>query len=136
MSERPTLAESMMQTAFVWSKRSVCNRLQVGCVISNEEMTNVDAIGYNGPAKGLPHEPESTEPGKTGFIHAEVNAIVKANYAIKNKKMFVTHSPCRECAKLIINAGISEVFYANEYRDNSSLELLKGAGIKVTKLTL
>jgi dCMP deaminase len=131
---RPSLIDSMMEVAWVFSNRSTCSRLQVGCVITNEDMTCIDAIGYNGGVRGLSNECESLVPGNCGHIHAECNAIIKANYSVKNKLIFITHSPCTNCAKLIVNAGIKEVYYDVEYRDKSSLELLKNAGIKVTKV--
>jgi dCMP deaminase len=94
-------------------------------------MTSVDAIGYNGNYKGGPNVNDSDEKGKTGNIHAEVNALIKSNYNIKNKKMFITHSPCIECTKLIINHGIKEVYFKVLYRDMAPIQLLLKANIKV-----
>ena len=77
---------------------------------------------------------ETEVPGESGMIHAEINALLKLDYnSPKNKKMYVTHFPCRMCAKAIINAGVSEVVYVEEYRDLSGVELLKNAGIIVRK---
>jgi dCMP deaminase len=90
------------------------------------------AVGYNGNYKGGPHVHESKEPGQSGFIHAEVNALVKCDFSNhKVKHMYVTHSPCRACAKLIINAGIHRVIFNKPYRDESGLELLRSAGVEV-----
>ena len=136
MLERPTLKECMMAVAKLFAERSVCSRLNVGCVITNSEMTNIEAIGYNGKAKGEDHKPDSDEPGKSGMIHAEENALIKADYRVKNKKLFVTHSPCLTCARKIINADIVEVYFSEPYRDLSPLELLMASGIKVKQLTV
>ena len=93
------------------------------------------SVGYNGNYKGGPHEHESTEPGKSGFIHAEVNALVKCDYNFgKKKHMYVTHSPCRDCAKLIVNAEIARVVYGVQYRDSSGLDLLRSGGIEVLSI--
>lgn len=128
---RPSLIECMLKAAEVFAERSTCSRLKVGCVITNEDMTCIDSIGYNGGAKGLSNEPESDKPGQSGFIHAEINALIKANYNIKNKRMFITHSPCKMCAKSIVNGGITSVYFSNLYRDSTSLEILYKAGIQV-----
>ena len=109
----------------------------MGAVIVTSDNTRVLAIGYNGNHSGGPNEPESLEPCKSGFIHAEINALLKLDYNNPQYKiMYVTLSPCRMCAKAIINAGISEVVYIEEYRDTTSLELLRGAGIVVRKYDL
>jgi dCMP deaminase len=132
ISRRPSLFDIMMGMAELVSKRSTCVRLQVGCVITNENLTSIEAFGYNGGARGLSNECESLEPGKCGHIHAEVNALVKCNYGTKHKKMFITHSPCSQCAKLIVNAGIEEVYCNYLYRDfEKPLEILNFAKIKM-----
>lgn len=131
---RPSLVNSFIEVAEIFSKRSTCNRLSVGCVITNSEMTSILSIGYNGNAKGLNNCCDSDEPGNCGCIHSEVNALIKCDYSIKNKKMFVTHSPCKMCCKLIINAGISHVYYLNEYRDMSALQILHQSGVFVSSL--
>jgi dCMP deaminase len=129
---RPSLFDVMMGMAELVSKRSTCVRLQVGCVITNENLTSIEAFGYNGGARGLSNECESLEPGKCGHIHAEVNALIKCNYGTKHKKMFVTHSPCKQCAKLLINAGIEEVYCKFLYRDfEEPLEILRLANVRM-----
>ena len=75
-------------------------------------------------------------PGDSGFIHAEVNALIKLDFnSPKRKKMYVSLSPCKMCAKAIINARIDEVVYIDKYRDLSGVELLQNAGIKVRQLS-
>jgi dCMP deaminase len=123
-----------VHTARALATRSVDPRYKVGSIIVTADNTQVLAVGYNGDYKGGPNMIESTEPGQSGFIHAEVNCLIKCDFNNhKEKKMYVTLSPCRMCAKAIINGGISEVIYDEEYRDASGIELLKSVGIKVRK---
>jgi len=104
----------------------------VGAVIVTDDNTQVLAVGYNGNYAGGPNESESLEPGQSGMIHAEINALLKCDYNCpKRKIMYITLSPCRMCAKAIINAGISAVIYDQEYRDSSGIDLLHNAGISV-----
>jgi dCMP deaminase len=124
-----------MTVALAISQRSYDPRLKVGAIIVSEDNTSVLAVGYNGNYKGGPHEHESTEPGKSGFLHAEVNALVKCDFNFfKKKHMYLTHSPCRDCAKLIINAEIDRVVYGLKYRDESGIALLSECGIDVSSL--
>ena len=118
------------------SKRSPDQKFQVGAVIVTEDNTQVLALGYNGDHKGGPNQRDSLETGQSGFIHAEVNALIKCDFNIsKKKKMYLTHSPCPVCAKCIVNAGIKEVLYINDYKpDMSGITILKDSGIKVVKL--
>lgn len=93
------------------------------------------SVGYNGGAKGLNNDCLSNEPGACGHLHAEINALLKMNYnEAAPKKMYVTCSPCRQCAVAIINAGVSEVLYRDEYRLKDGLELLAQAGVKTRRL--
>ena len=133
-SQRPSWDFVWMKTAIALSTRSVDPRYKVGSIIVTGDNTQVLAVGYNGDYKGGPNEVESSEPGHSGFIHAEVNCLIKCDFSHhKPKKMYVTLSPCKMCAKAIINGGIVEVIYNEEYRDNSGIQLLEGAGIKVRK---
>jgi dCMP deaminase len=93
------------------------------------------AVGYNGNHKGGPNKRESLEPGHSGFIHAEINALIKLDYNNpKSKKMYLTLSPCTACAKAIINGGIDQVFYKTEYRCTAGIELLRECGIVVEQI--
>jgi len=127
--ERIPLYEVYMRMADELAKRSTCSRLQVGTVVTDARLENVLAIGYNGNARGLPNRCDSTVPGQCGCIHSEVNALIKAPGAIKDKVMFVSNSPCVMCAKLIINSGVTHVFFRRIYRDPSGIELLAAAGV-------
>jgi len=127
--DRIPLFEVYMRMAEELAKRSTCTRLQVGTVITDAQLENVLGIGYNGNAKGLPNRCDSTVPANCGCIHSEVNALIKAPGAVKDKVMFVTNSPCVMCAKLIINSGVTHVFYRTPYRDPTGVELLNEAGL-------
>jgi dCMP deaminase len=132
MHIRPTWNQTWIAIAKEIAKRSCDPLLQVGAIIVSEDNTRMLSVGYNGNYKGGPNERESDDPGRGGFIHAEVNALVKCDFNFSKKKhMYITHSPCRDCSKLIINAEISRVVYDVKYRDTSGLEILKSAGIDV-----
>ena len=129
---RPEWDSIWMDFAHLIAKRSYDPRFQVGAVVVTDKNTQVLAIGYNGNYAGGPNQVESTEPGASGMIHAEINAMIKLDYNNPNHKiMYVTLSPCRDCAKAIINGGISEVVYCEQYRNPSGLDLLREVGIKV-----
>lgn len=119
------------------SLRSCDTKLKVGCIIVPVDNTSVLSLGYNGDHKGGNNLRDSEECGSSGFIHAEINALIKMDFNNpKRKKMYITHSPCIMCAKAIINANIDEVYYINEYIDVRSIELLLDNHIKVNKLKL
>jgi dCMP deaminase len=126
---RIPLYEVYMRMAEELAKRSTCARLQVGTVVTDQLLENVLAIGYNGNARGLPNRCDSAVPGSCGCIHSEMNALVKAPGATRDKVMFVSSSPCTMCAKLIINSGVTHVFYRKAYRDPSGIEVLEEGGV-------
>jgi dCMP deaminase len=128
-TDRIPLFEVYMRMAEELGKRSTCSRLQVGTVVTDAGLENVLAIGYNGNARGLPNRCDSTVPGQCGCIHSEVNALVKAPGSVKDKVVFVTNSPCVMCAKLIINSGVTHLYYRQMYRDPTGLEILRSAGV-------
>jgi len=121
-----------MDFAHTIAKRSPDKKHKVGAIIVNEENTQVLSIGYNGDQKGGSNKRESMGVGKSGFIHAEINALIKCDYNYpKKKKMYLTLSPCKICAKAIINAGISEVIYFDKYSESDGLKILKDSDIIV-----
>ena len=129
---RPCWDEIWSKFALNIAQRSYDPRHQVGAVVVTDDNTQVLAVGYNGNYSGGPNEAESTVPGESGMLHAEINALLKMDYNNpKNKKMYLTLSPCRMCAKAIINAGIDEVVYLEDYRDLSGIDLLRAADIKI-----
>ena len=127
--DRIPLYEVYMRMAEELAKRSTCARLQVGTVITDQRLENVLAIGYNGNARGLPHRCDSAVPGRCGCIHSEMNALVKAPGSLRDKVVFVSASPCVMCAKLMINSGVTHVFFRKAYRDPSGIEVLAAGGV-------
>lgn len=122
--------------ALTISQRSTDPKIKVGCVIVPFDNTGVLSLGYNGDHKGGSNERESNDTGFSGFIHAEINALIKMDFNNpKDKKMYLTHSPCKMCAKAIINANIKEVNYIEEYKsDTTGIDLLIKHGVKVNKI--
>jgi dCMP deaminase len=127
---RPDWDEIWMTFASNISRRSYDQRYQVGAIVVTVDNCQVLAVGYNGNYSGGPNEVESNEPGQSGMLHAEINALLKMDYNNpKKKKLYLTLSPCRMCAKAIVNAGIDEVIFLESYRDVSGLEILTHAGV-------
>lgn len=114
---------------------SKCSERQVAAIITDKELSQIYSIGINGGPKGLV-DCMCKIDGKYGCIHAEINALVKCNSDAADKVMFVTLSPCKQCAAAIINApgGFSTVYYSEEWKDDSGIKLLRAAGIKVEQL--
>lgn len=127
-----------MNVALQIQRRSVDPKCKVGAIIVTFDNTQVLAVGYNGDEKGGANERESMDPGGSGFIHAEENVLIKFDYNNpKKKKLYVTHSPCRMCAKKIINAGIDMVIFGEVFRtDPTGIDVLRDAGIEVFQFTL
>tara|TARA_Y100001973_G_C5157362_1_gene311576 strand:- start:189 stop:620 length:432 start_codon:yes stop_codon:yes gene_type:complete len=133
-NHRPSWDSVWANVATAISKRSYDPRYQVGAIVVTSDNTQVLSVGYNGNYSGGPNEVESEVPGQSGFIHAEINCLLKMDYNNpKTKVMYLTLSPCKMCAKAIVNAGISELVYLNEYRDKTGLDILREAGIKCRK---
>jgi len=130
---RPPLYEVYMRMAEELAKRSSCHRLSVGTVITDASLENVVAIGYNGNARGFPNRCDSTTPGGCGCIHSEMNALVKAPGGMPDKVVFVTASPCVMCAKLMVQARVSHVYYRTPYRRAEGLGVLAEGGVEVVR---
>ena len=129
---RPSWDSIWMDMAKTIAQRSHHPTFQVGAIVVTEDNTQVLSIGYNGSYKGGPNKPLSEEPGCSGLIHAAINALLKLDYNNpKKKKMYVTLSPCPDCARAIVNSNIESVFYADEYRNVEGLEILRAAGLDV-----
>lgn len=126
--------QKLIAHATIEAQEGTCNRLKVGAVIAIDG--RVVATGYNGAPSHLPHCGDECYPGGPPCrrsVHAEANAIAfaaKHGLATNNATMVSTDSPCLECARLIINAGIKEVYYAREYRDTKPLKELMDAGVR------
>ena len=128
--------DKYMKMAAIWATNSYCKRRQVGALIVKDRMIISD--GYNGTPSGFENICED-ESGATKpyVLHAEANAIskvAKSGNSAEGSTLYVTASPCMECAKLIIQAGIARVVYAREYRISDGADLLRRAGIEVEKI--
>lgn len=141
---RPTWDEYFMEMATVAAKRSTCLRRSVGAVIVKNEQ--ILASGYNGTPMGLPHceevgclrEQLKVPSGKCHElcrgVHAEQNAITQAAYhgvSVKGATLYCTHQPCVVCTKMLINAGIERIVYANPYPDELAQEMMGQSKIHI-----
>ncbi len=124
--------------AQVWAENSYCNRRKVGALIVKDRMIISD--GYNGTPSGFENVCEDEEGNTKPYVlHAEANAITKvakSHNSSEGSTLYITDSPCIECAKLIIQAGIRRVVYSRKYRITDGLDLLKRAGIELEYLPI
>ena len=119
------------------SKESYCKRLQVGAVIVKDG--NIISFGYNGTPSGLPNVCEENDVTLPTVLHAESNAITKAcksPISTEGATIYMTHSCCVECAKLIVQSGIKKVYYLKDYRDLKGIKLLQDCDIEVSKTNI
>lgn len=132
--------ETFIEIAKLMAKNSYAERLKVGAVLAKED--RIMATGYNGTPKGYNNECEyidtitGDKKTKDIVVHAEQNLLMFcAKHGIKTEgcTLYITHSPCITCAKLIASAGIKEVVYENDYRDREGLDLLNELDIKTRK---
>lgn len=122
-----------LRMARIWAENSYCNRRKVGCLVVKDKMIISD--GYNGTPSGFENICEDdNNVTKPYVLHAEANAITKLARSSNNSDratLYVTASPCMECAKLIVQAGIRRVVYGEHYRISDGIDLLERAGIEV-----
>ncbi|MDX9881292.1 MAG: dCMP deaminase family protein [Prolixibacteraceae bacterium] len=127
-----------LRMAQIWAENSYCKRRQVGALLVKDKMIISD--GYNGTPVGFENNCEDEEnKSKPYVLHAEANAITKvakSNNSSDGATLYVTSSPCLECAKLIIQAGIKRVVFADNYRLEDGINLLKRATIEVIQVDL
>jgi len=128
--------KAYLKMALEWGKLSHCKRKQVGALIVKDRMIISD--GFNGTPTGFDNCCED-ENGTTKWevLHAEANAILKvasSTQSAKNATLYVTLSPCTQCSKLIHQAGIKRVVYANAYKDDAGVKFLEKAGIEIINL--
>ena len=124
-----------IEMAEIWAKNSYCKRRQVGALLVKDNMIISD--GYNGTPSGFENICEENGVTKLYVLHAEANAIskvAKSGNSSEGATLYVTASPCIECAKLIIQSGIKRVVYKDEYRLTDGVDLLVRAGVEVEKL--
>ena len=135
---KPNLQRLYMDLASRVAIESHCKRKQVGAIITTNDGKNILAFGYNGTPLGQPNCCEDSN-GITlpTVLHAELNAISKCaelGHSTANATMFVTLSPCINCALLILQSGITTVYYRNRYKCTSGIDLLTTSGITVEQL--
>ena len=132
------LALRYLRMAAIWAENSYCQRRKVGALVVKEKMIISD--GYNGTPSGFENVCEDAHGVTHPYVlHAEANAITKLARSGNNSDqatLYVTASPCIECAKLIIQAGIRRVVYAEQYRLTDGIDLLRRAGVEVEHLPL
>lgn len=133
MDKQQLLDRRYMRMARIWAENSYCKRRQVGALLVKDQMIISD--GFNGTPSGFENNCEDEDNvSKPYVLHAEANAITKvarSSNSSQGATLYVTASPCIECAKLIIQAGIKRVVYGENYRIMDGLNLLKRAGIDV-----
>jgi len=125
-----------LRMALEWSKLSYCNRKQVGALIVKDKMIISD--GYNGTPSGFENFCEDEEGYTKWYVlHAEANAILKvasSTQSCNGATLYITLSPCKECSKLIHQAGITRLVYHKGYKDNSGVKFLEKAGVTITHI--
>lgn len=131
---RPSFESLMMDTARLWSQRGTCSRLQVGAVLARDN--RIISIGYNGAPSGNVHCLHVNDDPCAVSVHAEENVIqfaARHGLRVEGATMFITHAPCYVCARGMVNAGVAEVCYGEEYRDTRGLDLLRFSGVSLKK---
>ena len=129
---RPSWDKIWMTMAETIAQRSHHSTFKVGSLIVTSDNTQVLSLGYNGNAAGMSNVPQSEEPGCSGPLHAEINALLKLDYNNpKDKVMYLTLSPCTNCAIAVINSGIKKIVYKTKYRDDTGIKMLEAAGVKI-----
>lgn len=120
--------ETAMRIARSLAVMSTCKRLRVGCALVGSKLSEIASVGYNGPPMELPNDSCTGEQGACGCVHAETNAISRANGVVGT--LYVTRSPCVHCAGVAINSRkVSRVVYDRPFRDDRGIDTLRRAGI-------
>lgn len=137
MDKQTLLDKRYLRMAAIWAENSYCERRKVGAIIVKDKMIISD--GFNGTPAGFENVCESPEGvTKPYVLHAEANAITKvarSNNSSEGSTLYVTASPCLECSKLIIQAGISRVVFNDLYRLSDGIDLLQRAGVECVHLS-
>jgi dCMP deaminase len=137
---RPSWDEYFMATAVLIATRSNCDRLHVGCIVvtGGTRRNRLVVAGYNGYLPGTPHDSRVRDGHEQATVHAEQNALADAarrGSSVEGCVAYLTHYPCLNCAKLMAAAGIGEIRYRTDYRNDPLVELiLTEAGVKILKL--
>ena len=135
-SKRPTWDEYFKEMVTVTAKRSSCERLNVGCILVKDN--RIIAQGYNGFLPGCPHKSIVRDNHEQATVHAEQNTIAdcaKRTVSCDGATAFITHYPCLNCTKILLAAGIKEIKYINDYKnDNLVCVLTNQSNVKIIKL--
>ncbi len=140
LSGRPSWDGYFMATALLLASRSSCERLHVGCVIvsGGDNRNRIIAAGYNGHLPGTPHCSRLRDGHEQATVHAEQNAVADAarrGAGLDGATIYVTHFPCINCAKILAAAGISEIVYHQDYRNDDLVpDLLSESGVALRQL--
>lgn len=139
MNSKETQRHSQyLRMAKIWSENSYCTNLKVGALIVKDGMIISD--GYNGTPSGMPNQCEDGNCKTHPYVlHAEANAITKLckfGGSSNGADLYCTHSPCIQCAKLIVQAGIKRLIYSDDYKSNDGLELLSQCNVEIIKVEL
>lgn len=128
--------KAYLKMAQSWSTLSHCSRKQVGAIIVKDEMIISD--GYNGTPAGFDNCCEDDDGNTQWYVlHAEANAILKVAKSTNNCKgatLYLTLSPCKDCSKLVLQAGINRVVFKDSYKDTAGIDFLKNAGVEIIQL--
>jgi dCMP deaminase len=138
------LLDAYMKTAEIFAECSTAKRLHVGAVIVKDD--RIISIGYNGMPTGWDNDCEDIKINNDGqyelktkpeVLHAETNCVAKLAKSTESglgATMFVTHSPCLDCAKLVYQSGINTIYYRNSYRNEDGIQFLEKAGVKIEQI--
>jgi dCMP deaminase len=128
--------KAYLRLALSWAQLSHCSRKKVGAIIVKDSIIISD--GYNGTPAGFDNCCENEEGNTHWYVlHAEANAILKVARSSNNCKdatLYLTHSPCKDCSKLVLQSGITRLVYQEAYKDTSGIDFLKNAGLEVVQL--
>ena len=129
--------KAYLKMAYEWANLSYCERKKVGAIIVKNRMIISD--GYNGTPSGFENDCEDCDGNtKWHVLHAEANAILKcatSTQSAEGATLYITLSPCKDCSKLILQAGIKRIVYISQYKDLSGLEFLEKAGIEIQQIS-
>lgn len=125
-----------LRLALSWAQLSHCSRKKVGAIIVKDAIIISD--GYNGTPAGFDNCCENEEGNTHWYVlHAEANAILKVAKSTNNCKdatLYLTHSPCKDCSKLVLQSGIKRLVYQEAYKDTSGIDFLKSSGLEVVQI--
>ena len=136
MRERPSWEDYFIEIVSIVRKRSACHRLQVGCILVSNN--RIISAGYNGYLPGCPHESIIRDGHEMATVHAEQNAITdcaRRGVSCEGCIAYITHYPCIHCLKILLAAGIRQIFYIEDYRNDPVCDILaRNVGVEIKKV--